>query len=1123
MLTGMRVGVLGATQVSDDAGRELDLGAPKPRALLAALALDLGRPVSPDRLTGLLWGETPPPGSAGTLQAYVAGLRRLLEPDRAPRSRPTVLVTEGGGYALKLAADQLDAGRFEGVVGSARARLGPLTATAIPHAPPPDLDLDVVRAAVVELDEATSWWRGEAYADLGDAPDAVAERHRLDEQRLIAVEDRLAAQLALGGHATAAAELEALTGRHPLRERLWMLRAVALARSGRQADALAVLAELRAVLSDELGLEPSGPVRDLQTAILRQDDGLDYAPPAAVRPTPPPARASTTLPRLPDWPMVGRDAQLDALAERLDAADAGTPQFAALVGEAGIGKTRLASELGVIAAQRGATLLIGRCSQDDGAPALWPWTSVLGGLGLGLPHAASPAESGDPDAEQFVAWDAICRSVLDASADRLVVVGIDDLHWSDASSLRVLRHLCDIAHQGRLMVVATWRAEPAPVGPLAEVAEAFARRHALSLHLTGLSAGEAADVVEAVASGAGLDDEALDALRERTDGNPFFLVEYARLLAGSGAADLAEHGLPRAVADVVTRRVSQLPEQTARLLGFASVVGRDFDLRVLAAGAGVSPLDALDSLEPALEGGLVRDEGADRFRFSHALVREGVYAGVSPSRRERMHGVVAESMEAIGLGDERVSEVARHWGLAGPGSAARAWRAAAAAAESATRVHAYEEAADWLGEALAHLALDPGAGPRDRYDLLMARVEALRWSGEMTGLSRVVDEAVALAEELHDPELVATAASAGSEGAFWQPMDYGQVSEFRVGALRRALADLPPDDSERRCRVMLSLAAEVYYASSGRERDALTEQAVAMARRLGDKALLMRALHSAFIAVWRPETARLRLAWLDEAVALAQAAGDEHGEVIGRTLRAAVCGELGMVDELWLEVGWAKPAAARLRMLYALLVLNSMVMPWLAMAQRTEEADAATAEMLAVADRMALPQKDDGVRGALLTRAFWEGADERSIQALGALTAETSMPIGTAQVVLLLRWGKADDAERAYRGQEFDLSRDDWFSLLNWSFAAEVAHAFGDAGLGARAYQLLSPFAGWGATAGSGAAMGPVDAFLAFAAAATGELDLARRHADDAAELCERWQIPLVAAWLAEARAAGGF
>ncbi|HQR28221.1 MAG TPA: BTAD domain-containing putative transcriptional regulator, partial [Nocardioides sp.] len=222
----MRVSVLGGTGVTM-AGVPVDLGARKQRALVAALALHLGRPVSVDALIDLLWADAPPPGVAGTLQSYVAGLRRCLEPDRPPRAPATVLVTSPPGYALRLPADAVDAHRFEVAVGASHRVLDPLSPTV--GAAAPQVATDVVADALARLDEALASWRGTPYLELDQAAGAVAERARLEELRLLALEDHAVAELALGRHATVAAELEALTASHPLRERLWGLRAVALA------------------------------------------------------------------------------------------------------------------------------------------------------------------------------------------------------------------------------------------------------------------------------------------------------------------------------------------------------------------------------------------------------------------------------------------------------------------------------------------------------------------------------------------------------------------------------------------------------------------------------------------------------------------------------------------------------------------------------------------------------------------------------------------------------------------------------------------------------------------------------------------------------------------------------
>ena len=223
-------------------------------------------------------------------------------------------------------------------------------------------------------------------------------------------------------------------------------------------------------------------------------------------------------------------------------------------------------------------------------------------------------------------------------------------------------------------MLATWRTHPEPTGALADAAESLARRHAARLELTGLGAADAATVVEAVAEVMPSAEQA-GLLASRTDGNPFFLVEYARLAHDGGDLSglMAEADPPTAVSDVLARRLERLPEESRSVLRWAGVIGRFFDLSTLAASADVSEDDVLDRLDPALEAGLVREEGIGSYLFGHALVRDAIYGSFSATRRARAHARVAAG--ARGQPD-RESETARHWLAAGPAHAGHAWRAA---------------------------------------------------------------------------------------------------------------------------------------------------------------------------------------------------------------------------------------------------------------------------------------------------------------------------------------------------------------------------------------------------------------------------------------------------------------
>ena len=240
-------GVLGPVTAADEAGHPIALKGPRHRAVLARLIVARGRTVPVGHLVDDLW-VAPPAGAVSAVRTFVAALRRALEPDRPPRSPARLLVTEGTGYALRAAPEAVDAWRFERVVHG--------------------------DATAVELDEAIGWWRGPAYADFAGEPWAHAERSRLTELRLHAIERRAAAWLAAGRAAETVAELDAHVSEHPWREEGWRLLALALYRAGRQGDALAVLRRARTLLAGQLGLDPGPALRQLETDILRQSDGL---------------------------------------------------------------------------------------------------------------------------------------------------------------------------------------------------------------------------------------------------------------------------------------------------------------------------------------------------------------------------------------------------------------------------------------------------------------------------------------------------------------------------------------------------------------------------------------------------------------------------------------------------------------------------------------------------------------------------------------------------------------------------------------------------------------------------------------------------------------------------------
>jgi DNA-binding SARP family transcriptional activator/ABC-type transport system substrate-binding protein/DNA-binding beta-propeller fold protein YncE len=267
----MEFRLLGPLEVEDN-GRPLTLSGAKQRAVLAILLLSANEVVSRDRLIEELWGARPPPTAPHSLEVYVSRLRKILHTNGDQQC----LLTRPGGYVLQLKREQLDVNRFERLVAEGRSSLA---------------DADYERAAQ-RLAEGLALWRGPALSDLAYESFAGSEIERLEEERLAALEDRIEAELGLGRHSALIGELEALSGKHPLRERFHAQLMLALYRSRRQAEALAAYRETRRHLMDELGIEPSPDLQRLEKAILRQDPALEFStkeartPPAEQPPRP---------------------------------------------------------------------------------------------------------------------------------------------------------------------------------------------------------------------------------------------------------------------------------------------------------------------------------------------------------------------------------------------------------------------------------------------------------------------------------------------------------------------------------------------------------------------------------------------------------------------------------------------------------------------------------------------------------------------------------------------------------------------------------------------------------------------------------------------------------------------
>ena len=597
---GVTYAAFGAMTVTVD-GVHHPLTRGRDRGVLAVLLAAHGVPVPADRLVAEVWGADAPPTALGLLQVSVSRLRSILEPDRASRAGIR-LVSTGAGYAVRAGQDEVDTWAFEDAAAAVGAAGSPA---------------DVV----IRAEEAERWWTGDPYAGC-TAPAVVAEADRLRELRLVVQESYARALVDTGRPSEAALLLAPLATTQPYREGLWCLLALAQYRSARQAEALATLRTLRVRLVEDLGVDPSEQAQSLERAVLAQDVAIAAPPPA-----PAPARQTTTAVSRAATP--GR-ARFTASAVALldDASAAGEVRYLLVSGEAGIGKTRLVGDLAAFAEGSGFAVLVGRCHEGDDAPALWPWVTIV----RGLPGADDAPELAPLLADSSTAdlsggsgmrmFDAVVALLADSAGRQPLLVVLEDIHWADATTLHLLRHLASSAPAAPLVVVTTRRtAEGHPSDDLVDTMAALARAGAERLPLDGLDTGAVATLLS---DAIGAHDPALDEQVARvTGGNPFFVLQYARLLQGLpdlAGADAAELPMPEGVRDVLHQRLNRLSEQTASTLAVAAVVGSFVDPDLLAELAGEPVTDLLDRLDLAVTAGLLEERGGG-YAFVHALAQ----------------------------------------------------------------------------------------------------------------------------------------------------------------------------------------------------------------------------------------------------------------------------------------------------------------------------------------------------------------------------------------------------------------------------------------------------------------------------------------------------------------------
>ncbi|WP_158846070.1 ATP-binding protein [Saccharothrix deserti] len=765
--------------------------------------------------------------------------------------------------------------------------------------------------------------------------------------------------------------------------------------------------------------------------------------------------------------LIGRDHPAGVLRAEIDRATRSHGGLVLVAGEAGIGKTTLVTGAAEDARRQGALVLGGSCWDSDSAPGYWPWVQVI----RALRRAVTPEEWAEVDRgplavllgeapsehtpESFPLYDAVTTALVAVSHDRPVVVVLEDLHWADPASLKLLEFAAQHTWFERVLLVGTYRdAEDHPLRPL--MTPLLSR--AVTVALTGLAPAEVGELMSRTAGRKPASDLVAE-VHLRTGGNPFFVEQTARLWHGGGPVTAIAPG----VRDALHRRLSLLPRPVGDLLTTAAVLGREFQRKVLAATAAL-PVPAVDRLlDQAAQARLVLGLGGGRFSFAHDLVRETLYASLSDV--DARHAAVVRALDGDLADEVFPADLARHAHLAGDLLPAdRAVDLIVAAARDASRRMAVEEAVGHYRR-----ALERAQGDRRRIAVALELGHELVHCGGPAEAQRTFAEAAALARELEDPGPFARVALAVYR--------FADVESAAADVLREAYARLigPPSD----------LPPEVL----ARE---MSLHATEAARGGGDDDALASGLWSMHDTAAGIGNAEQRLALTDELITVSRRSGDHTAEHFATSFRWVALVELGdprYLDQLHTFVALSERLGMS-RFNFSAAIDQAIIAT---MQGRYAEADAFLAEAteMGAGTHTAFRMMYLHLRWALmLPQGLFDGLDQLATEIAASTHPCAGLPAG----LTALERGDVATARRYLEQPVQDDRVLPVFEPLWLRFHAQFALAAGDRELAARVRERLAPHRGkWLVSLYGCDISGPVDLWL-------GVVDLALGRCAEAVE-----------------------
>lgn len=856
--------------------------------------------------------------------------------------------------------------------------------------------------------------------------------------------------------------------------------------------------------------------------------------------SPGPTDTSSTASALPN-PLVGRIHELEVLDTALAEASAGRGKMVLLAGDSGIGKTRLAMELCTRAQAHQAAVVWGRCWEGEGAPAFWPWVQMVrqymsgraaselrADLGLAasdvarvipdlgsllndaLFRSAPPGFAATPEHERFRFFDGLTQFWLAAARRQPIVLVFDDLQWADHASLRLWEFMAREMGTGALLMLALYREDEigAHEGLRAALGAVLREPVCQRVALSGLADSEVAQYVELL-SGRQLQPPVLDKLTQRTQGNPFFVGELVRLLAANGfkAGPGWERALPIGVRHAVARRLAATSIECNRVLSLAAAIGQEFDVALLGVVAGDSDVShLLATLQPAEDAALIRrvDDTGSAYAFTHAMVQETLLANLTAAVRAWVHGRIGTALEeAFGHDSRHFVEMARHFLAAGDIGADKAYVYARRAGDASLTVLAYDESVQWYERALQLLERRGGApDPETHCELLLALGDVQMRAGMVDAARLTSFRAAEIARRSGDGTRFARAAL----GFGWSFNAVG-VDHERIALLEQVLAMLPTADSSLRVRVMARLATALFWLSEHAARRAtLRDEAVKIARRLGDPATLAFSLNESLFASWEAVHSDLRARYSRELLALAEGAGEHELTLQSRQWLVTSLLEEGDLAGAQREIALYTQLARRLRQNLYL---------WNAAMWRTMEAflhgpmdavESLAEEALRLGERVEPDNAQQAYSALLFCLRREQGRLAEFLPVIEAIVAQPDAIPGwrRALAIVYLEVGRHDDANRELSLlRPTDAAIDDQLNGL--TFIAEVAAGLRRRDTCSDIYELLQRYAKQGIVLGMGIVhFGSASRHLGLLASVLGRFDDAERHFAEAQRMHER-------------------